>query len=466
MLLALAVRVALAAMLWSWPGRAMVNPDAVDHLKIGRNLWLHGAFSSSVREPLLPEFVRAPLYPAFLAVTGGPAATIGAGGERTRAWILVPCFFQVLIGCATVLLTVRISRLLLRLPDPIPLVLGLLGALDLNAAVFCGLLMTETLFTFLWTLGLAAALWTLRTGRLRPGFLFLAAALTGAAFTRPIAEYALPFLLLVLGAIHWRRRGAHGVREVARAAAPALLVLVVACGLWAARNISRGGPVAFTAAGNCNLFVYGRRMESLAAGTRDAEGQTADWRRSQAAIEDSARSPRQLDRNLGREGRRLLWTYRRKTLEQGLAGIERTLPGLAHETMLYLGAADGEIRPLRFSTLADCWRRAPGLTLLRLFWISASVVLLLLAIAGLLPIAARGLTGRIPRKSGNDPGPPADRGAFLIIAAGFLYLEAVGIFNNTARFHLPMAPSMLWILGFALAQLRTDRLRRRRPAPV
>ena len=425
LLIALAVRLGLWAVLLQTPQRAFVNEDAHQYHRLAMNIWRHGAFSDSRGVPLKPAFLRAPLYPAFIAAVGGP----------TGSWVLVPCLAQVLIGCWTVLLTVRVSRSLLEFPAIIAWATGILAAIDLNAAGFCGMLMSETLFGALWTATVAVALWTASTRRFRVGYPALAVLLTAATFARPIGQFALPVFLVLL-VVLLRSVGERVRPQLPALLAAGILFAVPFCG-WIARNRSAGGPAAFTTAGNYNLFVYGCRMATHARGRRDWPTVKSDWLAELERLE--ADHPDEADRHavMGKRGAAMLIEHWPQSLRELAIGIPRAFRSLAYEVFLYLGYTDDQVPPLGLATIRGQWSQHPGLLVLRVGFLLGMLVVGLASGVGLL------LAWRRWRS------PP-----LLIVATALAYLTLLGAFNSGGRFRVPMTATLLWVVGFGLAEWR------------
>ncbi len=161
--LALAVRVVYVIVAQvDFPIRGDVN----QYVLYAWNLVHRGVFSSSLPDAAIamPDSYRGPGYPAFLALmmqlAGHSDLPLRPGpngltvlGLATDTWMRYAVGVQVLLGVATVGLTILLARLWLS--RGMSLCTGLLVALWPHLITFAGALLSETLFAFT----LALALW-------------------------------------------------------------------------------------------------------------------------------------------------------------------------------------------------------------------------------------------------------------------------------------------------------------------
>jgi len=128
-------------LLWVWFG-SWTAGDSIWYLAVARNIAFHGSFSASLDgTPLLPTALRPPLYPAFIALLWrGESVPI-------TATLLAQCC----LGAAAVGLTYLIAR------DRFDRGIAVLAGAGMTVAPMTGrftaVLLSETLFTFLLTLG-------------------------------------------------------------------------------------------------------------------------------------------------------------------------------------------------------------------------------------------------------------------------------------------------------------------------
>lgn len=207
------------ALRWGFVATAhQQNPlraDAGHYAQYAHNLLEHGVYSFAERVPPPPDSFRSPGYPVFLA------AVRGIAGE---SWLRVAWALQVALGAATVLLAYGLAR---RFLPFVPALIGTaLCALSPHLVVSPAFVLTETLTTFVLTLGLwmfAAAYDAGRTVRFG-----LAALVLGLAV---LCNEALAFVPLVLA---WPLLRASGFGRALVFVAIALTPLLV----WSARNQS------------------------------------------------------------------------------------------------------------------------------------------------------------------------------------------------------------------------------------
>lgn len=241
---ALLVRAAYSA---AFPPGALVN-DARGYDVIGWNLASGAGFSL---EPGVPTPVRAPLFPALLA------AVYAVFGHHPALGALA----QALLGALACLLVFDIAA---RLWDRrTALLAAWLAALMPVSVVYSGLLLSETLFTALFLLSLAAFLRSEGGGR--AGWLAASgAALALATLTRPttILFPGAAALALLIG----------GGRRPAAAILLFLLAFALVIAPWTARNYKRFGVLLPVATGGATcLYATGVEAEGGTYGQGFAE---------------------------------------------------------------------------------------------------------------------------------------------------------------------------------------------------
>jgi 4-amino-4-deoxy-L-arabinose transferase-like glycosyltransferase len=216
-LLSLAVRLPWAAMQPSTDAAIDQLPDQREYLSLGRNL-LHDGSLSFV-DPRFQQTVyayRTPGYPVFIAILGGSPLAIRLA--------------QAIIDASTVLAIYLLARQL-SANNNVGLLAGFLVAMNPFLIYFCGLLLSETLFTALLAWGLlllvrrriilgsaiffAAVL-------VRPSALVLTPLLAGVAALNPIGMQPYSFIAAL-------RRPLIGVITVSS-------VIFIGLLPWAARN--------------------------------------------------------------------------------------------------------------------------------------------------------------------------------------------------------------------------------------
>ncbi len=210
-------------------------PDSKDYVSISENLYLKGDYSF---DGISPSRLRMPIYPIFLV----PFFQI------PQKSVLILIAVQTVLNIGTMVLLLRIWRLLFREEYPVLLPFVLLGHVFIWInAVF---VLTETLFTFLVTSALyfyfrparEDVSWTLAFSGLFLGLAFL---------TRSICAGLILYLLIAIPIMH--RNSPQVFRRLAVLAA-AVAVTVVP---WTVRNYVSTGRLTPTAIDSEYNFYLG-----------------------------------------------------------------------------------------------------------------------------------------------------------------------------------------------------------------
>jgi 4-amino-4-deoxy-L-arabinose transferase-like glycosyltransferase len=214
--------VLLAVLVWRGSGPAAYI-DSETYLAPARALLETGRFAASPERPAEPELVRTPGYPAFLALV---LAVFG-----NRIWVVSAV--GAILSAATAL------ALLFLFSGPFGTRAAAWAAvlLSFEPGSFCRSLdvLSETLFTLLLVLGLAALVAFVGKVEPRPASAFLGGlALALATLVRPILVCLLPVLALWLIAVASLRRWPG--RRSAGALLAFLLGPVILVGGWMTRN--------------------------------------------------------------------------------------------------------------------------------------------------------------------------------------------------------------------------------------
>ena len=251
LLIALAIRGVLCLSA-SVDSARFFRSDSFEYERLALN-WLHyGVFSLSESPPLEPEILWTPGYPLFMA---GIYAVVGHRPE----WILL---IQVLLSTLTVALVYVIAKRLRGQTAAVSA--GLILAVDPASAIYANYLLTETLFTIIFTASISLiVLFLLAPTRWR--YLALASLLLGvSSLIRPVALY-FPMLVFIGLPLWLRQDWRRGF-----IAAAVLLIIYSACvGIWVARNHrATGGRYIFSAHQSKNLLRHWAvPIEALSAGT-------------------------------------------------------------------------------------------------------------------------------------------------------------------------------------------------------
>lgn len=272
--------------------------DSAIYIGIGHGVAETGEFVRKYVDHYEPVTERVPLYPAFLAIF------FTFFGDNLTFPLLIQC----VLDAVTCILVGLIAR---ELRPELFVLAGGLAACNLNMAVHATLILTDTLFLFLFT----ASLLGLVKYAVRPswGPIFVAGAALGLAIlTRPLAYYFWPVLIVFAAAVPV----VHGVsfRKTVLLAGVGALTVGLIVGPLLARNllvygypqlVSQGGagalewyvPLAFQYATGENTDTVIRReqveVERILAQEPDIERRDNPFFVSKVQVEVAAR---ELDR--------------------------------------------------------------------------------------------------------------------------------------------------------------------------
>ncbi len=250
---ALLVRILILGLVVFSPQRAFNGGDSAQYTLLAQNMVENGDFSFSTTPPYQADITRTPGYPAFLAIF-----YVLAGHQNSPILIIAA---QVILGMINVYLVLVIGRQLLS--PGLAIIGALLYAIAPAAAIYDGLVMSETLCATFLLLGL----WlTLRAGKERP---WLYATGAGIAFglsvlVRPIGLYFIPLPMAVVLIRQGVNRRAVGLALVM--CATFVLTLLP----WYIRNYVQYRAVIFTSLANSNLLIYN-------VGSIEAQRQHISW---------------------------------------------------------------------------------------------------------------------------------------------------------------------------------------------
>ncbi len=238
--------------------------DAAHYALLARNLVEGNGISNG---PGHPTAFRPPLYPTVVSLV------FRAVGERYRAVYLLQAVLYALAVTGSALLAYRIAG------RRSMFLTGILASVNPSALGLTGLLLTETLFTFLLVCSLLllnGAFHRYSRKVLSPGLLHYAGAglLFGAAtLCRPNAA---AWSLLAGAAILCRRREAFGIRLAS--AAVLLITAVIPVVPWMMRNQELFGSPCIATTGGLNFWDFRHRdlVASSFTGTPPEEFIRAD----------------------------------------------------------------------------------------------------------------------------------------------------------------------------------------------
>jgi 4-amino-4-deoxy-L-arabinose transferase-like glycosyltransferase len=231
------------------------EPDSTDYLRDAVNL-AHGGGLRDLQGA--PSMRRTPGYSALLAIL----FALGAASPSAPHAVVV---LQIILSALTVSLAAGVA---FRLEGAsAALAAGLLLALEPSGIAASGLIMTETLYTFvlLCAFALWSRWWLLPSW---PPLIALACTIGVVPLIRPAGMY-LPFLfaILILG---WRPPGVRGVR----AAVVFLLLALAPLGIWRGRNYRALGSTEVSSIGPWVKAMFAR---SVAQKAGEAPDPAAPW---------------------------------------------------------------------------------------------------------------------------------------------------------------------------------------------
>ena len=233
------LRIALMVAAFALTGtRVMTQGDTASYLEPGRNLLLHGAYTSEAFSQPFPEIDRTPGYPLFTMLTG-----------MIFNNVLLTVIAQIILSIGSLLLVHRIARQ--TFPDRrAGTIAAWLFAIEPISILYTVRLMPETLFVFLLLAVIERLIAFHKTVKLSS----VAAAgilLAAATYVRPVSYYLVFPLAAALLFTAPRLRGY-------KWKAPALLLISILPWLaaWQLRNWAETGYSGFSSIVEKNLYFY------------------------------------------------------------------------------------------------------------------------------------------------------------------------------------------------------------------
>jgi 4-amino-4-deoxy-L-arabinose transferase-like glycosyltransferase len=216
------------------------QPDSTEYVKLAEGLKHHGGFSYP-EAPTVPKAERMPGYPAFLA------AAMPLCDGRIPCVVLIQMLLDTLTCLVVYILGERACR-------GAGFLSGMLAALNPGMIAYCQFLLTDSLFLFIFTLGL---LWlTELTEKPDAVSLSVFGALLGASvWVRPVTTY-LPFVLtpVLLGGFLLRFR-LPALKSIGLASI-FLASFLAAVTPWLIRNYVQFGAFRLNAQAGNHLLHY------------------------------------------------------------------------------------------------------------------------------------------------------------------------------------------------------------------
>jgi 4-amino-4-deoxy-L-arabinose transferase-like glycosyltransferase len=238
LLVAAGLRLLLLAAALSLTGtHAITQGDTASYLEPGRNLFLHGSYSTAG----LPETDRTPGYPIFLMLSG-----MVFGSNMVTVAIAVS--MQIVLSLLTLQLVYKVGSRLFPETDA-GLMAAWFYAVEPVSITYCVRLMPETLFVCLLLTALERLLAYRDTARLNS----IGAAgvlLAAATYIRPVSYYLVAPLALALVF------ASPSARLVWKPAVVLLATVLPLLAIWQVRNQVLTGYSGFSSVVEKNLYFY------------------------------------------------------------------------------------------------------------------------------------------------------------------------------------------------------------------
>ena len=420
--------------------------DAIVYEKTALNLLDGHGYSVSSQEPYEIDSTIAPGYPFFVA---GVYALFG----RSK---LAVVFIQIILNLAVLAILYRF--LLRRFGSKPALWMGVLFIADINMAIFCAQLSSETLFALLLIPALLLILASFESGRIRSAV--AAGVLVGAAtLVRPIALYfALPLLLyLFLSRFRWRKLLQWGV---------ILLIQIAFITPWIIRNRVVFGETFYTTVSDVNFLLY-HAAPLKAALERKPRGVAQQELEDEAFQDKGWQNQAQYFRILGRHARRYLLKhplpYVGSVVMGGVVALVSPLPMSGTGVYFRRKEALPELEVAQSSMIEILKGRAiPALKIalrerLRYFGVPLFTLFIAYALFHLFKLGC-GLRAYILRGL-RDP-------ALLLFLLTGLYFMGLVCFGTSPRMRAPMEPLLVSLAGIGLASKRIKKSKDSKEAMV
>ncbi len=270
------------------PEQRLLTGDQLDYASIADNLLAGGGFAV---HPGIPTPDRAPLYPLVMAATYKFTA-------HSHVAVLV---LQAALGAATCLLLLFLLRETLE-NETAARIGAWLAALHPVLIVYCGRLLTETLFTFLVALSMLLLIRHLLRGK--PWEAVLSGLVMGlATLVRP-GSLLMPWLALGLMLMYGRKRALPWLGYAA--------VFYLSLMPWTIRNQELFGFRSLQARGpGFGLYVTGHMTEGMSYNdAADAYNAIMARPEYKELAYEKGRSPQaELDKRTSREGKELILAH-------------------------------------------------------------------------------------------------------------------------------------------------------------
>lgn len=440
-LLAVLLRAAppLAGLLWAEQRPQIREDDSRQYVELAGSLVTRRTFALAAG----PEVARTPGYPLLLAPGAwlDRWAAAGVASTLVDAWALA---LQVLAGAASVLLVHGLARALFECPAAAKRAAWCM-ALEPLSVLYCGKLLTETLFVTCFLAGLLAIV-RFHAGRSVAWLPAAGLAFAAAMFVRPIGYY-WPWVAAAW--LAWAcMRGQHRPMWATAAGAALAAASLAPAFAWQARNSQAADYAGFAAIVDENLLfwqaagVLAERQEKSLADVQRELGYSRDaiYVGRHPELTDATRG--EIYRAKRREALGILQAAPQMAAWQHVSGILSTLSDPGTNAWLHYFSPPPPERP-RIEGEVLAWRvlralkERPTRTLVH--------VGLCLALVGYWAAAA---AGAVRDKTWRRPA-----SWLLLAAAAYLALLSGGP-GGYHRLRLPIVPLMAVWAGRALTRQR------------
>lgn len=428
---------------------SQINPDARHYYILARNMVENGIFSRSAQPPYVLDPIRTPGYPALIAF----GMLLGCNAVSFTFAVQV-----VLYIVSVLLLYAAVARVV---NEKVAFIAALLMSIDATCHSLCYELMTETLYLFL----LVLIFWLCARYASRPSR--LAAAFTGAAaaaliYVRPSGLYlALIIVPLFIGFIDMRSK-AFPFRALT-----SLLVILLACAPWVARNAAVFGFAKMSIIDDINLAyatgasIYAEKFGLSLDDARNAVsrdyGLPSYPRMMNAGIrQDEYRVWAAKDREAGM---RIVVSNPAVFLKSSAISCVKSMIGHSVNYQAYRMGREfvpfgmGTIARLDWKALANSWHRnGTFLSALFLYEIAFNGFVMVTFVVGLFYSIVYWRAGLIGNKH-----------AFVLLVVVLVYLFAVAASMGAMTYYRFRAPNMPFVFVFsamAITAMFRDRERR------
>ena len=165
------------------------------------NLLEYNVFSNPIGPPFVPNIFRTPIYPFFLA------SLYALFGYK----LYIPILCQLLISSLTCIVTYKIAKILFI--EKAALCAGLFTAFEYSSVLFANILITDTLFSFLFIMHIYFLIKFFKTNS-KKTLVYSAILLGCSTLCRPVSVYFFLFLIWIF-VLHYKNNFWEGILKYA-----------------------------------------------------------------------------------------------------------------------------------------------------------------------------------------------------------------------------------------------------------